>query len=319
MVGITPPGTPAARVSTDWPGAQGEGHRGAGTGEPAMSAEDAPLPAEADAAAEALAATHLTEEPAAGGESSPEGAATPAAQDSTLSAASTRSKSPGTKTFRRIGTELLEMVRPAAARPCRRRGLQRRALCGSTRPPGSHQQRLAAHPSAAPPDRCLRRGQKTLSKAELEESAERLSKPKEVIKASTVRPKAVQLKYKYKKELRGGKGGFAELLVPAKSSSKEEKQVRGGPLLSCLRAAVRPCCSTHVVLAAPSSPPPPISAGVRAPASSRPPGQTRQADASRHPNPRLLACRPSWWPWQSAAKSRRKSRWLRCGRSTWAP
>ena len=162
-------------------------------------------PAAPEALGEALAATHLDER--AGAESSPEGALTPAAQDSTLSAASARSKSPGTKTFRRIGTELLEMV--SAARPAVR-------VLLSSRTGG------AAHARSPHPPPAL---QKTLSKEEQEESAERLSKPKEVVKASTVRPKAVQLKYKYNKELRGGKGGFAEMLVPAKSSSKEEKQV----------------------------------------------------------------------------------------------
>ena len=93
-----------------------------------------------------------------------------------------------------------------------------------------------------PKHTCL---QKTLSKAELEESAERLSKPKEVIKASTVRPKAVQLKYKYKKELRGGKGGFAELLVPAKKSSLEEKQVRVLERSRILGVKLSACCCKY--------------------------------------------------------------------------
>ena len=63
-----------------------------------------------------------------------------------------------------------------------------------------------------------------LPKWKLEETAERLSKPKERIKASKARAKAVQLKYEYDKTLRGGRGGYRETFVAAKTASPEEKQ-----------------------------------------------------------------------------------------------
>ena len=68
--------------------------------------------------------------------------------------------------------------------------------------------------------------QRTLTKSELEASAERLSAPKAIVEASTVRPKALQLKYKFDKSLRGGKGGYTEVLVPAKKTAAADKQVR---------------------------------------------------------------------------------------------
>lgn len=63
-----------------------------------------------------------------------------------------------------------------------------------------------------------------LPKWQLEETADRLSKPKEHIKEKNARPKAVHLTYEFDKSLRGGKGGYKEVLAPAKKVSQEEKQ-----------------------------------------------------------------------------------------------
>ena len=49
-----------------------------------------------------------------------------------------------------------------------------------------------------------------------------------------MRPKALQLKYKFDKSLRGGKGGFAEVLVPAKKTAAADKQVWLGRAPGCV-------------------------------------------------------------------------------------
>ncbi|KAK9788312.1 hypothetical protein WJX73_001722 [Symbiochloris irregularis] len=63
-----------------------------------------------------------------------------------------------------------------------------------------------------------------LEKWQIDEAAERLSKPKERKEEANRKAKAVQLKYEFDKSLRGGKGGYKETLVPAKKVTAQAKQ-----------------------------------------------------------------------------------------------
>ena len=66
--------------------------------------------------------------------------------------------------------------------------------------------------------------QVVLAQWQIDEAADRLSKPKERKAEANRKAKAVQLKYEYDKSLRGGKGGYKETLVPAKRATSQEKQ-----------------------------------------------------------------------------------------------